>query len=269
MSATFNVAKQLGLHALFLLQHFGRWTFRTLFGKHAPSSTNVFLFYLWRLVSQIFAVLVCLRAILLFSLLWWNSWCSALECIPLHPYMLALGREDDWNTWSKRVNVRISFSVVFTHPPPSHHGNVWLLPVISRVLANTVPAVQACISIWLERFRGSPKEDERGPLSIQSSLAWEIYQPLTSKAGKIIPSYSSFNHPSSHLVSVFCHMIPVPHIIQSAGPSIDAYFFPFCRSLYFYWLHVNLANASFVETTAEGKYITSIINVRSIVYSHH
>jgi hypothetical protein len=41
----------------------------------------------------------------------------------------------------------ILFSVVFTSPPPSHHGNVWLLPVISLVLTNTVQPVRACLSI--------------------------------------------------------------------------------------------------------------------------
>jgi len=39
-------------------------------------------------------------------------------------------------------------------------------PVIALLLINTV-AVRACLSMWLERFRGSQKEDERGPFSIQ------------------------------------------------------------------------------------------------------
>jgi hypothetical protein len=38
----------------------------------------------------------------------------------------------------------------------------WLLPVISLLLTNTVLPVRACQSIWLERFHGSEKEDERG-----------------------------------------------------------------------------------------------------------
>ncbi len=46
-----------------------------------------------------------------------------------------------------------------------HHGIVWLLLVISPLLTNAVSRVRACLSIWLERFRGSQKEDERGPLS--------------------------------------------------------------------------------------------------------
>jgi hypothetical protein len=38
---------------------------------------------------------------------------------------------------------------------PSHHCSLWLLPVISILLSNTVSPVQACVylSISLERFR--------------------------------------------------------------------------------------------------------------------
>ncbi len=57
------------------------------------------------------------------------------------------------------------FFVVFIPPPPSQHGSDWLLPVISLLLTNTVSPVRACLSTWLERFRGNQKEDERGPLS--------------------------------------------------------------------------------------------------------
>ncbi len=52
--------------------------------------------------------------------------------------------------------------------PHSHHGTVWFLPVIS--LHDTVSQVRACLSIWWERFRGTQKEDDRGPLIIQCSL---------------------------------------------------------------------------------------------------
>jgi hypothetical protein len=41
----------------------------------------------------------------------------------------------------------ILFSVVFTAPPPSHHGRLWLLTVISLLLTNTVSPVRACLSI--------------------------------------------------------------------------------------------------------------------------
>jgi hypothetical protein len=69
-----------------------------------------------------------------------------------------------------RTNGAILFSVVFTPSPPSHghHGSVWLLYVISLLLTNTVSPVRACLIIWWERFRGTQKEDDRWPLSIQS-----------------------------------------------------------------------------------------------------
>ncbi len=62
------------------------------------------------------------------------------------------------------------FSVVFTPSTPSHHSNVLLLNVITLLITNTVSPVRACLPIWLKRFRESQKEDERGLLSIQSSL---------------------------------------------------------------------------------------------------
>jgi hypothetical protein len=38
---------------------------------------------------------------------------------------------------------RVLFSVVFTPSPPSHHGSVWVLPVLSVLLTNTVSPVLA------------------------------------------------------------------------------------------------------------------------------
>jgi hypothetical protein len=38
------------------------------------------------------------------------------------------------------------------------------------LLINSVSRVRACLSIWLERFRGNQKEDERGPLVFNSSM---------------------------------------------------------------------------------------------------
>jgi hypothetical protein len=49
--------------------------------------------------------------------------------------------------------------------PPN--GSVWVLPVLSNTV---LPPVRACITILWERFRGTPKKDDRGPPSIQSSL---------------------------------------------------------------------------------------------------
>ncbi len=73
--------------------------------------------------------------------------------------------------WAQRV----LFSVVFTPSPPSHHGSVWVLSVISLLLTNTISPVRACLIIWWERFRGTQREDDRDPLSIQSSL--HLLQP--------------------------------------------------------------------------------------------
>jgi hypothetical protein len=36
------------------------------------------------------------------------------------------------------------FSVVFIPSPSSHHGSVWVLPVISLLLTNTVSPVRSC-----------------------------------------------------------------------------------------------------------------------------
>ncbi len=69
--------------------------------------------------------------------------------------------------------------------PPSHRGSVWPLLIISLLLTNTVSAVRACLSIWLERFRGTQKEDQRGPLftvwvvvirfRLSAPLSWSVH----------------------------------------------------------------------------------------------
>ncbi len=53
--------------------------------------------------------------------------------------------------------------------PPNRHCSVWLLPVISLLLTNTIPPERACLSIWLERFRRSQKEKKR-PCIFNSSM---------------------------------------------------------------------------------------------------
>jgi hypothetical protein len=58
------------------------------------------------------------------------------------------------------------FCRLYPSSSPRLHDSVWLLPAIFLLLSNTISAVQACLSIKLERFCGSQKEDER----IQSSL---------------------------------------------------------------------------------------------------
>ncbi len=46
---------------------------------------------------------------------------------------------------------------------PIHHGSYTCH--LSTLNPNTVSPVRACLSIWLDRFCGGQKEDERGPLS--------------------------------------------------------------------------------------------------------
>ncbi len=60
---------------------------------------------------------------------------------------------------------------------PSHHGSVWVLLFIFLLLSNTVSPMRAYLITWWERFRGTQKEDERGPLIIQSSLRNAKYDP--------------------------------------------------------------------------------------------
>jgi hypothetical protein len=68
--------------------------------------------------------------------------------------------------------------VVFTPSPPSHHSSVWVLPIISLLLTNTLSPMRACLSICWERFRGTQKEDDRGPL---------IFNPLCSYQYRTLP----------------------------------------------------------------------------------
>ncbi len=61
-----------------------------------------------------------------------------------------------WLLWyGAQTGLMYLFSVVFTPSPPSHYGNVWVLPVISLLLTNTVSPVRACLSTWWEKFRGT------------------------------------------------------------------------------------------------------------------
>ncbi len=82
---------------------------------------------------------------------------------PLHP-------KRDQNQRGRCILFSVVSSLpisIFTPPHPSHLG---LLPVISLLLANTLPWVRACLSIGLERFCVNQKEDERGPRSIDSGI---------------------------------------------------------------------------------------------------
>ena len=56
-----------------------------------------------------------------------------------------------------------------------------MLPVISLLLTNTVSPVRACLSIWVGEVSWDP-DYERGPLSIQSYLA---FQQTISQSDKL------------------------------------------------------------------------------------
>jgi hypothetical protein len=87
----------------------------------------------------------------------------------------------------------ILFSVVFTPSPPSHHGSVWVLPVIFLLVNkhSIDGAGLPVLMIGLERFRGIQKDDDRGPLSIQSYLVSNIED---SRSGPRFPSISFISH---------------------------------------------------------------------------
>ncbi len=60
-----------------------------------------------------------------------------------------------------------AFCRLYPSPPQDTHASAWLLHAISLHLTDTVSRVLPCLPpIRLERFRGSQKEDERGPLGI-------------------------------------------------------------------------------------------------------
>jgi hypothetical protein len=64
------------------------------------------------------------------------------------------------------------FCRLYPSSPQPPHGSVWLLPVISLLLAYTVSPVRACINAYPYDWRGfvGPLDNERGPLSINSYL---------------------------------------------------------------------------------------------------
>jgi hypothetical protein len=67
------------------------------------------------------------------------------------------------------------------------------IPVISLLLTNTLSSVRAFLSICCERFRGTQKEDDRGPLSIPSSLV-RVLEPNLTKGAR---TWFSSNLPST------------------------------------------------------------------------
>ncbi len=78
-------------------------------------------------------------------------------------HLLHHARRSRWANW-RNCTLKLNGANVFcflsslTPSPqaPAHHGSVWL---ISLLLTNTVSRVRAFLSIWLERFRRTQKED--------------------------------------------------------------------------------------------------------------
>jgi hypothetical protein len=61
-------------------------------------------------------------------------------------------------------------SVVFALSPTSHHDNVWLLPVISLFLTDTVTPVRACSIHMIGRGFVGPKK--------KTSVGLLVFNPL-------------------------------------------------------------------------------------------
>ena len=64
----------------------------------------------------------------------------------IHGYLLGV------KSIKKLIGSLQKFWFTFFTPPHSQHSSVWLLPVISLLLSNTVLWGRTCLSIWLERF---------------------------------------------------------------------------------------------------------------------
>ncbi len=73
----------------------------------------------------------------------------------------------------------VLFSVVFTPPPPSHHGSVWLLPVVSLLLTNAISRMRAFLPvyIWSESFVGTKTKTSLGLLVFNSSMLCLVEPP--------------------------------------------------------------------------------------------
>ncbi len=94
---------------------------------------------------------------------------SAVRALPLFPTVFLCHR-GHINLYSGE-NLNGANVLCFLSSLPLLPPSVWVLPVFSLLLTNTVLPSRACLIIGWERFRGSQTEDDRRPLSIQSSLA--------------------------------------------------------------------------------------------------
>ncbi len=100
--------------------------------------------------------------------IWWLRW--GLETLYRQSWKLSPIRSKLPNYSNPTGPLYFVFCRLYPFSPQLP-GHCFVLPVISLLLTNIVsPPVRlrACLSSWLERFRGTQKEDERGPLSIHS-----------------------------------------------------------------------------------------------------
>jgi hypothetical protein len=100
--------------------------------------------------------------LLQFNLLW-------LKIVPLNPFLVSWSFS--WCSLGATGPTYFVFCRLYSSSP-SHHSSVWLITVISLLLPNTVSPVRTCLSIWLERFRGSQKKAQRVPLSMIIIPLW-------------------------------------------------------------------------------------------------
>ncbi len=117
-------------------------------------------------------------------------------------------------------------------PPQPPSRSVWLLPVISLLLTNIVSR-GACLSIWLERFRGSQKDDERGPLSwkgywfFRSWTAGGINKNNKENCKELLSSLTFWQH--FFLLSM-SQLAVSAAFIQSSAKSVEKHFHWKCFS---------------------------------------
>ncbi len=93
------------------------------------------------------------------------------------------------------------FSVVFTPFPPSHQVSVWVLPVISLLLANTVLSVQACLmhNHMMGEITWDPKkEDDREPLLVFILCDWRLLKETHAHACYIVHFDGPGSIPTTH-----------------------------------------------------------------------
>jgi hypothetical protein len=92
------------------------------------------------------------------------------------------------------------FSVVFTPSLTSHHASVWLLPVISLLLTNTVPPVRGGLAYpYVGRGFVDLKGSNRGPLGIQSSLVRHVHVQAI-RFGRFHTVYMDYHLTQSFLI---------------------------------------------------------------------